>query len=79
MHSKNLSTLDIQYQKNDSIYCKYYSDFLKYKTNKVLSANKFLKLNKIYLYQGPDKVLFAFFLMMEENSCPELTKQILQF
>lgn len=54
---KYLSTRNIQYEKNDTIYSKYYSDFLNDETKNLIMKNPNLKTNKVYVYQGGSKVI----------------------
>ncbi len=54
---KYLGTRNIKYEKNDSIYSKYYSDFLNDEKKNLIMKNPLLKTNKVYIYQEGSEVI----------------------
>ncbi|OXA94904.1 hypothetical protein [Flavobacterium hercynium] len=45
---------------SNSLYSKYYSDFLDYETKELLSKTPFLKFNQVYVYQGTNNTIRYF-------------------
>ena len=59
---KYLESRNINIEKlDDSNYADFYMDFLDFKTKSTLSKNSFLKLNKVYMYEGPNVITFCIF------------------